>query len=382
MAGPVSSSPSKSRLRLIYMSALADSYKILCLMGSELGPRMLGVMWSPEVMGGFYGQYLSSAADQILDASPELGELLSSDDWESTVMAPYYARVQDQINQQIAPGQLEEFRSNLGGAVVDLMDQLKGIKVDGKSPLGDSLEVDVDTVALEPSRLRELFSPKDLGHHTRELGQLEDALGIYLFQGADDFGAGQFAQAILPHLLQISTSPQSVELPKLRRDSPVWDWLGIPKHGVRHDGIYAGDFEPIVGLCKLLGQQRHRQQLVRYMLARILRNEYGLNRGRKVLGETWQDLDGSSNSGSLRLDSYRDTAAEAEFAGVENQALLEELLAVASPAHREAVQVYWEAAKSGNPLAEICRSLGRDPNVVRNNFQAFRRKVKAKFTDF
>jgi len=96
MANPVSTLRTKVRSRLIYMLALADSYTILYPVDSELGPRMVGVMWSAEVMGGFYGQHLSSAADQILDASPELGELLSSDVWEATVMAPYYARVQDQ----------------------------------------------------------------------------------------------------------------------------------------------------------------------------------------------------------------------------------------------------------------------------------------------
>ena len=51
------------RSRLIYMLALADSYTIIYLMGEELGTPLLGVMWSPEVMGGFYGQYLSKAAN-------------------------------------------------------------------------------------------------------------------------------------------------------------------------------------------------------------------------------------------------------------------------------------------------------------------------------
>jgi len=125
------------------------------------------------------------------------------------------------VQRQIAPVQLEELRANLSVAEVGLIDQMRDIQVDGQSPLGRSLEVDVDTVAQEPSRLREVFSPNDLGLHTRELGQLEDALGIYFSQGADDFGADQFAQAIFPHLLQISASPQNVDLPKLRRDSPV-----------------------------------------------------------------------------------------------------------------------------------------------------------------
>jgi hypothetical protein len=258
---------------------------------------------------------------------------------------------------------------------------MRDILVDGQSPLGRSLEVDVDMVAQEPSRLREVFSPNDLGLHTREFGQLEDALGVYFSQGADDFGAVQFAQAIFPHLLQISASPQTIDLPELRRDSPVWEWLGVSKPTVGHTETFADAFEAIAGLFKFLGQQRHRPQLVRYMLARILRNEYGLNRGRKVVGEFWQNPDVGANYGSSEPNPSRYLATESGFAEVDDQVLLEELLAVASPAQTEAVQVYLEATESDKTMAEICRSLGRDPNVVRKNFQAFRRKVKAGFPD-
>ena len=149
-----------------------------------------------------------------------------------------------------------------------------------------------------------------------------------------------------------------------------------------HTETFAKGFESIAGTCKFLGLQRHRLLLARYMLTRILRNEYGLNRGRRVVGEFWQNPDVGANYGSSEPNPSRYLAAEPGFSEVDDQVLLEELLTVASPAQREAVEVYWEAARSGKPLSDICRSLGRDPNVVRNNFQAFRRKVKAKFTDF
>ncbi len=63
MADSVASLLIQPRSRLIYLLALADSYKIIYLTGEELGTPLLGVMWSPEVMGGFYGQYLSKAAN-------------------------------------------------------------------------------------------------------------------------------------------------------------------------------------------------------------------------------------------------------------------------------------------------------------------------------
>ena len=369
------------RSRLIYMLALADSYTIIYLMGEELGTPLLGVMWSPEVMGGFYGQNLSKAAGRILEDSPELHELLSNDDWEDTVLVPYYAMVQDQMSQQISPEQLEQLHAELDGALPGFMDRLKDIQGDGLSPLGDSLEVDVETLAQEPSRLREVFSPNHLGLHPRELGQLEDSLGTYLSRGADESGTDQFAQTIFPHLLQISTSPEGVELPPLRSNSPVWQWLGIPKPTAGHQGTLAEALEPTAGLFEFLGQQQQRQELARYMLARILRQEYGLNRGRKLVPGSSRDPDSDAIAGSSEPDSYRDTAAETGFANIDDQVLLQNLLAAASPAQMEAVQVYYAAAKLGRPVADICRELGRDPNLVRNNFQAFRRKVKVKFPD-
>lgn len=84
---------------MCYLLALADSYVIVYLMGRELGTPLLGAIWSSEVMGGFYGWYLSSTANQILDASPEMNARLSADDWQDTVLIPYYALVQDQMNQ-------------------------------------------------------------------------------------------------------------------------------------------------------------------------------------------------------------------------------------------------------------------------------------------
>ncbi len=381
MTNPTSSSPPKPRSRLIYMLALADSYKIIYLTGEELGTPLLGVMWSAEVMGGFYSQYLSSTADQILEASPELRELLSNDYWEDTVLVPYYAMVQDQMNQQVSPEQLEQLQADLSSATSGFMERLKDIPGDGLSALGDSLEVDVDTVAQDPSRLREVFFPNGLGLHPREMEHLENSLGIYLFQGADEMGTDQFVQTIFPHLLQVSTHPEGVELPRLQSDSRVWQWLGIPKPAGGHQRTFSEVLEGIAGFFEFLGQQRHRQELARYMLSRILRIEYGLNRGRKLVPSASQDPDRDANSGSAEPDSYRDTASKTKFDNIDNQVLVEALLAEASPAQAIAVQVYYDAAKSDRSMADICRELGRDPNLVRNNFQAFVRKIKAKFPD-
>lgn len=196
-----------------------------------------------------------------------------------------------------------------------------------------------------------------------------------------DSGTDHFVQAIFPHLLQVSTNPQSVKLPHLRRDSPVWQWLEIAKPEKGHRMTVGETLEPMASLFEFLGQQRHRQEMARYMLARMLRQEYGLNRGRKVVPGSSPGPDPYANSGSAEPDSYRDTAAETGFANIDDQVLLQNLLAAASPAQMKAAQAYYAAAKSSKPVADVCRDLGLDPNLVRNNFQAFRRKAQAKLTD-
>ena len=93
MENPAPPVLSSARSRMGYLLALADSFVILYLMGPELGRPLLGVMRSPEVMGGFYGRHIASTADQVLNASPRLKDLLSADDWEETVLVPYRARL-------------------------------------------------------------------------------------------------------------------------------------------------------------------------------------------------------------------------------------------------------------------------------------------------
>lgn len=367
--------------RLIYLLARANSYTIGYLFGPKFGPTFLSAMLSPEVSGGCYGRYLLGTARQIIAGAPEMVEALNTEDWRESVVKPFLDFVQDQISQQISDDQIEELRKGLEVAAAQAERVLADGQGDGRSPLGDGLEVDVETLAKEPERLREVFSPRSLGLHPREVDKLEDALGIDLFGESDQSGTDQFAQAIFPHLLQVSTGPQDVKLPPLRKDSRVWQWAGVPAPSKEGAGDLESTFDWLFHLFKFTGQQEHRQELVRYLLARILRQEYGLNRGRKVVDPSSRsDEDGQITSESP-LENCRDPAAEEEFQTAETRMLLEELLQLASPAQLEAVEIYRQAEDSGKSVADVCRSVGRDPNTVRNNLQAFQKKVKSKMAE-
>lgn len=381
MNSSVTSKENQALDRLVYLLALVNSHAILYLYGPDFGPSLVSVMLSPEVFGTYYGRTLLVAARQAIARSPEIIDALNTEDWEESVVQPFIAWAKEEIKQQVPQDQVAELRRGIAAAAASVERVMTEVQGDDRSPLGDALEVNLERVASEPGRLSEVFSPQTLGLHPREIDQLEDALGIDLSNPWDQSGTDQFAQAIFPQLLQVSAAPQDVHLPPLRRTSRVWQWAGIPKAATGEPEDLESMSTGIAELLGYLGQQEHRQELARYVLARLLRQEYGLNRGRKVVDPSPRtDEDGLTGSESP-LENYRDAAADEDFQEADNQLLLEEVLKLASPAQLEAAQIYQQAEESGKPVADLCRSAGRDPNTVRNNFRAFQKKIKVRMAE-
>jgi hypothetical protein len=73
----------------------------------------------------------------------------------------------------------------------------------------------------------------------------------------------------------------------------------------------------LVRLFGFLREQNHRQELARYMLARVSRQEYGLNRGRKVATDSSLQSGQGSSCGPPVSDSISDPEWEAEYADVQ-----------------------------------------------------------------
>jgi hypothetical protein len=213
------------------------------------------------------------------------------------------------------------------------------------------------------------------------LGQLEESLGIAVRKDTNEDGVDNYVQAIFPHLLEVVARPEDLKLPSLGKDSPIWRWLEMAKPPGGESGTMEERLRALVRLFGFLSEQNHRQELARYMLARVLRQEYGLNRGRKVATDSSLQSGQGSSCGPPVSDSISDLEWEAEYAAVEQLMTLERpsCLRFSSPAggRRDLLG----SRNHDCTVAETCRRLGKDPNLVRNNFQAFRRLIKKDMPD-
>jgi hypothetical protein len=106
----------------------------------------------------------------------------------------------DGIKRQISPGELEELPSDVEARADNMEDLLGEMTGDGLSPLGDALDVNQQTVAREPWRLREAFPVGTLGLHGLEITRLEASLGVSFPSTSDvQTEPDQYARPSGPH---------------------------------------------------------------------------------------------------------------------------------------------------------------------------------------
>ena len=77
--------------------------------------------------------------------------------------------------------------------------------------------------------------------------------------------------------------------------------------------------------------------------------------------DSWEPQDRKSTQGYEEIDQ---------------RMVLQAVYNNAPNAQQEAMRLYWDAEVSGDTVADLARAQGKDPNVVRNNFQALKRRVK------
>jgi hypothetical protein len=224
------------------------------------------------------------------------------------------------MNRQISPGELEELHSNMEAMANKMEDLLREMTGDGLSPLGDALEADQETLAREPWRLREAFPVGTLGLHGREITRLEASLGVSFPSTSDVYTEpDQYAQAIWPPLLQLSTDPLGIDLPGLSKPSRMCELLEIKYPADAGPATLDQCIETMAQLIKSMGQQEQRQKLVRRLLGRMLRAEYGLSRGRKVATVSSLSNEDYSDYDPFEQQSFADPQAEADFALAEDR---------------------------------------------------------------
>ena len=358
--------------------------------GQLLGRDVTGSMmplWDPGSPLNTYGLDLRRRATALLEAVPEIRRLVTQENWLIPTARLVHEANQQVISARFSESEIQEAQSSLEGFTEILQDAFRGIEGGGESPLGDDAEVDLETLAREPWRLRAAIPPGWLGLSPRELERLESVLGIDLSDTGDAAGnRDEYAQTILPLLIDqitfMETLTDEARGGLRRRNSRLWKWAGTPKPEKDGPIDYGALAVAMRNLFKMMSTVEQRRRMLGYLVGIQLRRQYGLSEGRKTDNFSqraeWGSLGRSRAEGRQGSPPWEpeDVDSAGGFEEVEARIVVQAILEAAPLAQREAVELYLEAAKLGQSVSALCRERGKDPNLVRNNYQALKRKVK------
>ena len=332
-----------------------------------------------------YLQHLDKQLCVLAEALPEFLTLLEQDEGLEQSLDLLIAVAQQVIQGQTSEREREETRGLFNSLVAHLQEASATMESDGESDLGEALEVPMETVANEPWRLGEVFGPSRLNLSRRELNRLEEVLGFTINEDVEA-NIDQWSQALLLHLFEIAVDPERLKGDPFPANSPVWAWAGTTKPS-KGSATTKQVMEAVLNVLRYLGKLEHRQEAARYMVTRHLRSQYGLSKGRNVQNfssveksvaliadqgggedeiEAWEPQDPDETTG-LGMQGYADVDLRMVWEAVEKSA---------PPAQKEALHLYRRAKEAGRPLSEVCRELGKDVNLIRNNFQALKKSMK------
>lgn len=317
----------------------------------------------------YYQQFINNIIFPVIEAVPKLGLILAQPDGLEQVAGILSTTADQIIYAQFSEADLAQAQATFELISAKLEDGLKGIEGDGLPDLGDELDVDIETLAKEPERVRKAFPPRNIGLGHKEITRLEEALGFSISDRGGDGGIDQYAQALFPLLLQIVNAPHELRCGILPSTSPVWKWAGVEKPSNQEHKSPDQDIElAITGVTTFLarmGEQNNRKELVKYFIARHLRQDYGLGAGRGYEATAFSGFE-------------KKRATDDMYESVELRLTLEAIYDAAPPAQREALALHHEAEITGRSVADLCRARGKDPNLVRNNLQALKNSVRKK----
>jgi hypothetical protein len=321
---------------------------------------------------GPYRQYIHKTFAEVVGAFPGLADTLLQPDGFEQAARTLCGTVNQFIADKVPAEVLNEFRNTHQEIADRVLDALKDTQGDGKSSLGDELEVPLEVVSEETWRLRSVIPPSHLGLGLREVENLKNALGMQAIDPSDQGKPDEYVQAILLPILEVILKPEEVDIGGLRSISRVWGWAGIKKPNQSESLSYEDIADAIASLLVRLGNQENRQEMTGNMLGRMLRRDYGLGRGRGLK---------STRSSAIEESQPRnwDNNAPDPYEQVESQAMWREFYHEAPPAQREAIAIMLESEETGQTLAKICRNYDKDPNLVRNNIRARKKAYNKKY---
>lgn len=348
-----------------------------------LGPRILDAFGSlqlldPTVPSNPYLAEMFTRASVILEASPEFGDLLAQDGGLERAIELLHQLNLDIIGHQ---RELLETRALFERLADQFQDSLREIKPDGEPPLGAEVEVNADTISREPWRLKAAIPPSMVGLSEREWSRLELMLG----RGKDDTDASWYVQVLLPILMD-TTSLADTLTDKTsgglrRKNSRLWELAGTLKPGKDRTVELGTISEAFANVFQKLSTLEGRREMVGYLTGVALRRLYGLSKGQNT--DSFFEMEEQASRAqaqhrgeqATRLWEPEDAESARGYEDVDARMVLEAIHDSLAPAQKEALEMYLEAEISGRTIANVARAWGKDPNLVRNNFQALKRKV-------
>ena len=200
----------------------------------------LGLIFSPKLyktfqealdsqyhLQGPYQTRLDELASKLLETAPEIRYVLRQPDGTRALAQFLFRAVHLETKERFTDSQLLHIHS-FSESVSDYLEkelQKADAKGDELSDLGDALDADIDTVSLEPWRMRETFPPGSLRLHHKELDRLNRVVGYEQLDPDSDIDG--WVQVLLPELIRLALDPLGLKGGGFRADSPVWRWMGM-----------------------------------------------------------------------------------------------------------------------------------------------------------
>jgi len=243
----------------------------------------------------------------------------------------------------------------------------------GQEPIANrlypELQVDLNTLCAEPWRAVQAF-PMEILKSPREQRRLQCELG---------YQPDNYARQLISIIWQLANDPNSIGLDPPRSNDLLFQVVEQkPSEGIT--GYQAA--RALFRLFKTLGDEKRAKALFEHFVARVLRYQFNLSHDRNV--SLFSEIEDRYRVSQSQAGVYADEESwEPEdilsmrgYDDVDYRLVYEALRNQSPPKQKVALDIYLEHFNTGESIEAICARRQLNPVVVRNNFQAVKRKVK------
>ncbi len=125
-----------------------------------------------------WGRFIQGRFCELVGRAPELVPILEQSDGLERALDIFCEAAEPMLSQQVSDQELDAGHKQLASAMGQLETELAIVQGDGKPPLGEEMEIDLESVANEPLRMYNAIPPRALGLGKWERGNLKASLGV------------------------------------------------------------------------------------------------------------------------------------------------------------------------------------------------------------